>query len=66
MTVSEAIGWVFLWILLFFVIGILQVWLVFWAIDQLFHYHIDFTFWNVVAGMIILGSLSAKFAKKQD
>ncbi|HET8688476.1 MAG TPA: hypothetical protein VFM18_17835 [Methanosarcina sp.] len=28
--------------------------LMFWAIEQLFHYHIDFTFMNVLASAVIL------------
>ena len=38
----------------------LKVWLMFWSIDQLFHYHIDFEPWNLLAGVIMVHFLSGR------
>jgi hypothetical protein len=39
----------------------LKVWLVFWSIDQLFHYRIEFfDGWNLLAGYILVSFLSPK------
>jgi len=38
-----------------------KVWLVFWSIDQLFHYRIEFLDgWNLLAGVILTTLLSPR------
>ncbi len=42
---------------LVFIAVIFSSWMGFWAIDQLFHYHIDMTFKNIFAWAILTGGI---------